>query len=54
MDSQIHFRAEVTIEEGKIEEYKKVVQRFEQSSESYQARYNKLPGTLMELRQSVL
>jgi hypothetical protein len=30
MDSQIYFRAEVTIEEREIEEYKKLVQGFEQ------------------------
>jgi hypothetical protein len=30
MDSRIYFRAEVTIEEGEIEEYKKLVQGFEQ------------------------
>jgi hypothetical protein len=39
---QIHFRAEFIIEEGKIKEFKKLVQGYEQSSRSQRTRYNKL------------
>ncbi len=53
-NNQIHFRAEITIEEGKTEEIKKLIQDMSRTVEANEPDTVEFSFTLMEVRQSAL